>query len=193
MLNIQHMAPFAVEIIANQAAMAVMGRRLRTKQAGIFEQVRLQRCFDAPVAHQFEKEPFILPPIAFLFFIGGQDVVGRRQKRLVPVLDVRNLFQEIRQVPALGEARQLGRVVQPDVQELFDARSGQTLEKIFRGRLGETNRRDRDGARHGPSAPVDFGRAGARRLPPGRRADKGDGTGFQEGVETVGHGTVHVA
>ena len=85
----------------------------------------------------------------------------------MPVHGADELAQEVREVLRLGEPGQLRRVAQPDVEELPDARGGETAEEVLGRRLREPDRPD---LHRGEVSPK---HAAARRARAGRRGDAG--------------------
>lgn len=109
-------APALLEILQHQAAVTPFGRRLATEQdRGDVEQVAIKPLLDTPLAHQIEETALVLLPAALLLAVCVEQRLCRRQQRLVEVLRAAELAQEVGEVLALGKARELRDVVEPDV------------------------------------------------------------------------------
>ena len=81
----------------------------------------------------------VLAPIAFALFECVENILGRRQQRLMLVFRAADLFQEIRQIRLLREPCQLRGIIQPHVQQALDAMRLQCAEKLSGAFLGETD------------------------------------------------------
>jgi hypothetical protein len=66
-----------------------------------------------------------------------RSIFGTRQ-RLVPVLRLADLLQEERQVLPFGEASQLRKIVEPDIEQTPDAHALQNAEELLCRLLSET-------------------------------------------------------
>ena len=98
--------------------MAVMRLVFRTEETRAIEHLGLEATFDLPFQHQPQKALLVCPPVALLFLVRLEHGVGRREQRLVHVLNASDLPEEVGEIVGLGEAGELRGVVQTDVDDL---------------------------------------------------------------------------
>jgi hypothetical protein len=109
-------SPVLLEVLQDEPAMAVLGCGLAAEQDRRHSEERgVKPLFDAACAHQGEELTLVVVPTAFLLPVGVQHGLFGRQQRLVDVLGVEQLAQEVGQVLALGEGSELRGVVEPHV------------------------------------------------------------------------------
>lgn len=98
--------------------------------------------FDLSVRHQLQKRILIDSPIPLVAFERFEDVICRRQKGLVDIFSSAKLPEKIGEVACLGEASQLRRVVQADVDYCLSAGLTNPVKKVRSICFCETNRCD---------------------------------------------------
>jgi len=135
--------PFLVEVFANKLPMTVFRCRFGAKEARAIQHLRTDLFLDSAFSHQCEESSPICAPIALLFLVGLQYLVGRRQQRFMCVVNVADLSEEIREIVGLGKTGELGSIVKAHVHDFLDTSVEQALEEILGGRPRES-----DGANH---------------------------------------------
>jgi predicted acetyltransferase len=113
-------APLPGQVLGNKPPVAVVWFLLAAKKTAAIENFAW-RVFNMARPDQVEKLPLVLVPIALLRFLIGIEDVGRRcEFREMHVIDTADRVREIPQIIFLREARKLGCVVQPDIDETPD-------------------------------------------------------------------------
>ncbi len=111
-----HVGPLALQILDDQAAMAVLGGRFTAQQyAGGRKLLRVEFLFDLTFFHQLQELGFVYAPVPFVFFKGIQDILRGGQQRFMHIIGVAQFAQEEGQVIAFGEGGQLRHIVQPHI------------------------------------------------------------------------------
>ena len=109
-------APLPVQVLQNQAPVAVLGPGLAAQQyRGNVEQVPVQSLLDPAFPQQVQERPLVARPSAAVS-VGVEDLARRGEQGFVDVLRMAELSQEKRKVGATGEAGELGGVVQANVE-----------------------------------------------------------------------------
>src|SRR5262249_13214725 len=134
--------------------MAMLGRGLAAQQHGRpVEEAAVERRLDHALGHEGEEALFVRLPAASALFVVVEELPGRGEQRLMPVVGAAELAQEERQVFALGEGGELRGVVEAHVDEALDARAPQGSEEVGRRSLRKTDRIDlHGGASSGPKS-----------------------------------------
>ena len=115
-MNDRDLAPVVAQVFGDQSAVAVFGRHLTAQQHGWdVKQAAVDALLDAPLAHQGKKLALIRLPAPFPLLQVIEQVLGWGEQQFVLVLRTTDHAQEVREIVALGEARQLRGVVQADV------------------------------------------------------------------------------
>ena len=91
----------SAEIFGDQASVAVVRFVLTAQQARAFDGCGIDPFFDFAFLHQVQERGFIDIPVALVFFVGIEDVLGGGEQRQVDVVDADNLLEEILEVVAL--------------------------------------------------------------------------------------------
>lgn len=138
-------APTFLQIIKNQAAVAVMRRVLAAQEASPRQQRRVNFVLDVALLHEPEKVLFIGVPTAFAFFIGIQHRLGRREQRRLDIFHVEDFLQKVFQVIPFAESGELRNLVKTDIHYALYAGGAQFLKKFTGSFFGEANRKDVDG------------------------------------------------
>ena len=157
--HVQCPIPFVIEILAYEPSMTVMRSGFRAKEASTIEHFWLEPTLDLALRHQLQEVLFIYPPIALFLLVSLQQGVGWRQQRLMHILNVSDLLEDIGEIIGLCEACKLRCVVQSHVDDLLYAGVQQPFKKAFCIGLGEPNcrngrlRHDLHSAAIGPPGP----------------------------------------
>lgn len=114
--------PAGGEELDDEAPVTVLGGRLATQQRrkGL-ESRAVEHRVDPPLLHQRHEVALVGAPIALALLVCVEDVLGRRQQRLMLIRRTDEFAQEVRQVGGLRESGQLRGVVEADVDEPVDA------------------------------------------------------------------------
>lgn len=155
MVDRQRPSPFFVEILADETPVAVMRLVFRAEETRALKHLRFEAMLDLPFRHQPQKALLVCPPIALFFLVRFEHRVGRREQRLVQVLNASDLSKEVGKIVRLGEARELRCVVQPDIDDLLDAGPQKTFEKSLCVGLSESDCRNVCLAHNRHSAAID--------------------------------------
>ena len=121
--------------------MALVGLMLATKKASRVEYGGIEVILHPARRHEVEEARDVISPRQTVLFISLEKLRAGREQRDVLVLDTEDGRQEIFEVVALGEARDLAGVVESNVQHAADAGRA----KGFKEPLGRF-RREADGA-----------------------------------------------
>ena len=114
-------APLAVQVLQDQAPVAVFGPGLAAQQhRGNVEEVSVQLFLDPALAQEIQERTLVGRPTSTVS-VGVEDLTRRGERGLVDVLRVAEPLQEEREVGATGEAGEPGGVVQAYVEQAFDA------------------------------------------------------------------------
>src|SRR5579871_474584 len=97
---------------------------------------------DLSFRHQCEELLFVVCPIALFFLVGVQHFLGRGQKRFMHVFRAANLSQKETKIVSLCKPRQLGNIVQSDIEKSLDSLSPNKSEELLGGLLRETDCKD---------------------------------------------------
>ena len=136
-------APFALQVFHNQAAMAMLRRGFAAKQHGRHaKEAAIDPIFDAPLGHQRKKTLLVVGPGSFFLLVGVQQLLRGRQERLMDVVGGTDLLKKELQVVALAEAGELRDVVQSDIDQSLDSISLEDSEELGGRLLGKTDRKD---------------------------------------------------
>ena len=143
-MNGPDFAPLPIQILENEAPVAVLGSGLATQQRRrhYFEERPVQSFLDPALPHQLQKAPLVRRPSLFSLSVSVEYIPGRGEQRFVKVLCATEFIEKEREVIALGEPRQLGRVVQPHVEEPLYSGLSQRPEEPGRRFLRKTDRID---------------------------------------------------
>src|SRR5579862_7324795 len=138
-----HIAPVLPQIFEHQAPVAVLRRRLTAQQHRRHsEEAPVDALLHAPLGQQRQKAALVRLPTAVALLVGVEELRRGREQRLMVVVRIADRAQKVHQVVALGEPRELRRVVQAHVYQSSDANSSERLEELLGGLLGETDRID---------------------------------------------------
>src|SRR5579872_2861571 len=107
MMNLERALPLGIEVFADEPSMTMMRLILGAKQAPPLKHLRLEPIFDLSLFHKSHERIFVDIPIALVAFERFQDVVRRREKRLMNILRAANLFHEIGQIVGFRETSEL--------------------------------------------------------------------------------------
>jgi hypothetical protein len=140
-----HVRPLLLQVFGYQAAMALLGNFFAAQQAGAIELGLREFIFDAARRDQVQKLAFVCGPKTFVFFVGVQHFFGGSEVWDVKVLNVADSFGEVAQIFFFGEGRQLGYVVQADIDETLYAGVCEAGEENFRGLFCETDGKELHG------------------------------------------------
>jgi hypothetical protein len=132
-------APAALEVFDDQAAVTLLRLILAAQEAAAGQEGRFDFFLDAAFLHQAEEIALIIFPPAFVLFVGIEQVLRGGQERGLDVIHVQDFLQEILEVVAFAEAGELGDLVEADVHYAFDAGSAEFLEKLSGSLLGEAD------------------------------------------------------
>ena len=114
-------APFAFQVLQDQAPVAVFGPGLAAQQhRGNVEEVSVQLFLDPTLAQEIQERALVGRPSTTIS-VGVEDLTRRGEIRFVDVLRAAEPLQEEREVGATGEAGEPGGVVQAYVEQAFDA------------------------------------------------------------------------
>jgi hypothetical protein len=114
-------APLAVQVLQDQAPVAVFGPGLAAQQHhGNVEEVSVQSFLDPTLAQEIQERALVGRPSTTIS-VGVEDLTRRGERGLVDVFRVAEPLQEEREVGATGEAGEPGGVVQTYVEQTFDA------------------------------------------------------------------------
>ena len=116
-----HVAPFLLQVLGHQPAMAMLGRGLAAQQAAPRHQILIDRFLDATHGHEGQERLFINRPVAVVLLVGIENVLRGRQFRQVDVIEIADLAKKELQIVLLGEAGKLRNVVQPHVDQAQEA------------------------------------------------------------------------
>src|ERR1700720_2009051 len=144
MAFLQHAGPFIVQILAHQSPVTMMWLILRAEQKSALQGGGIKPLFDRPLRHQAHKPLFVDTPISPVPLIGFQNIIGRRQKRLMKVVHTANFLEEICKIVRFGEPGQLRCIVEADIHHFLHVSPLDALEKSGGTGLGEPYRRDDD-------------------------------------------------
>ena len=87
--------PVVSKVLGDQSTVASVGLAFATEQDAFCESIA-RRCYlNAPLAHQFEKAPFVLVPRCRPFSVGIEHVTSRGETRHMKILDVTDPAQEV--------------------------------------------------------------------------------------------------
>lgn len=103
--DLQRAVPPAVEIVTNEAPVAMMRRILGAEKAAILKHVGFEPVLDLALLHKAHERMFVDTPIALITFERLQNVVGWRKNRLMRILRPADLFQEESKIICFGESR----------------------------------------------------------------------------------------
>lgn len=103
------------------------------------ETCRRNRGLDLPGPHQGEEFAGVGIPAALLLFICVQHSLLRSKTRLMLIIAVANLAEEVGKVGLFGEPGELGGVIEPHIEESFDAVGLQCAEEFAGALLGKTD------------------------------------------------------
>jgi hypothetical protein len=114
-------APLAVQVLQDQAPVAVFGPGLAAQQhRGNVEEVSVQLFLDPTLSQEIQKRTLVGRPTSTVS-VGVEDLTGRGERGIVDVLRGAEPLQKEREVGATGEAGEPGGVVQAYVEQAFDA------------------------------------------------------------------------
>ena len=130
-------APMLRQVFSNQAAVALVGFFFAAKQAGAVNSIPRNIHLNLARLHQFNKLPFVLAPLAFVFLVGVKQILCRRKQRLVNVIHFADFAEKKFQVALLRESSQLRNIVEPDIHNSLCARIAEYRKKSFSGFFGE--------------------------------------------------------
>ncbi len=106
--------------------MTLRGLFLAAQEACLIQQFRGYFPFSPSCGEQCQKVPLVNRPASLAFLESVQDLLRRRQVRTMVIIDPADRPEEIAEIIPLGKTRQLGNVVEPDVDHPLDARPDQT-------------------------------------------------------------------
>src|SRR5439155_20679122 len=142
-MNDLDVSPPLAQIFGYPAAVAAVRFRLAAQQnSGPVEQALVERVLDAALLHQPQELLLVILPASLALLVVVQNGLSGREPRLMHVFGAANFLEEEAQVLFLRKARQLGRVVQPDIDQPPDSRLLQTAEEFSGVFLGKTDRVD---------------------------------------------------
>jgi hypothetical protein len=151
-MHCSYIPPGLIQILGHQPAVAPLGRRLAAQQdRAPLEPVAIQLVLDLALGHQLEETLFVLSPRPLTLLVVIEERLGGSQQRLVVIVDMTQLTEEEFEIVALGEAGQLGDVVEPYVDELLDAGAVQGAEELSGTLPRKTDRVDLNGRSPVPS------------------------------------------
>jgi len=114
-------APLAVQVLQDQAPVAVFGPGLAAQQhRGNVEEVSVQFFLDPTLVQEIQERALVGRPTSAVS-VGVEDIPRRGERGLVDVLRVAEPLQKEREVGATGEASEPGGIVQAYVEQAFDA------------------------------------------------------------------------
>ena len=114
-------APLAVQVLQDQAPVAVFGPGLAAQQhRGNVKEASVQLFLDPTLPQEIQKRTLVGRPTSTVS-VGVEDFTGRGERGIVDVLRGAEPLQKEREVGATGEAGEPGGVVQAYVEQAFDA------------------------------------------------------------------------
>lgn len=131
--------PVLLAVVHDEAAVAKMGRCLTAMQAALLDEGGINLLFNFLLPNEVEESQFVGRPVLFVLPVGSQNVGRRSQHREVDVVDVADFLEEIPQVVALRESRELGHIVESNVDDALSAATPQQFEELRRALLRESN------------------------------------------------------
>lgn len=139
----RHAGPMARKVLANEPAVAPVGRRLATQQdRGRLEVGCAQRVLDVSVRHESQEATLERRPVTLASLVRVEEFPRGGEAQVVLVSRPHKLREKELEIPRLGESRKLGRVVQANVEQSPDAGVLQPAEEVLSRRLRETDRVD---------------------------------------------------
>lgn len=132
-------SPASSEIFRHQSAVAVMRLVLATQQASTLDSFWIDFLFNFPFLHQFQKRGFIDTPVAFVLFVGIEDVLSGCEHRQVDVVDVGDFLEKVLEVVTLRKSGELGDVVETHIDDALGAALAQESEELGGGFFGEAD------------------------------------------------------
>ena len=109
--------PVLAEVFGDESAMAFFGGRLAAQEAGFVHELLRHDILNFSLGQQLAKLSLVPSPVDFFLFIGVEDFLGRRQFRLVVILNTRDFLQEVLKVQLFSKTGQLRYVIQSDVND----------------------------------------------------------------------------
>lgn len=126
-----------------ETSVAVLGRAFAAQQdCGHLEQRTVERAGDVALIQKPLVGQFVLRPIDAALLVCVEQLLCRRQKRLLLVVSPDELAQKERQVVALCERGELRGVVESCVDQPTDPGASEAAEEVLGRALGETDRVD---------------------------------------------------
>ena len=114
-MNDLHIAPMSLEILGDQATVAVFGFVLTAQQASVGDRPSYPHLPNSSLVHECEELALVRIPVVMFIPISVQHLLGGRQLRHMHILHTADCVQKVFKVILLGETRQLRHVVQPNV------------------------------------------------------------------------------
>jgi len=135
--------PLPGKILRYQPAMTMLRRGLAAEQdRRHLEQPPIDCLLHLPLGEQGHKARRVFFPGDRLLFVGVEDLLAGREFRLMTILGLTDLPEEVLQIVALGESRKLRGVTQPHVDYPSDPGSLEDSEELGGAFLGKTDRVD---------------------------------------------------
>lgn len=114
--------PFAVKVFGHESTVAVMWLVLAAEETHAIKDFSWHSILHSATGHQLEKLLFVVCPLAPLLPVCIKHQLRRSQFRSVGIIDFANRLQEKPKVILLGEAGELGYVIQADIENLHHSR-----------------------------------------------------------------------
>jgi hypothetical protein len=137
-------APLPIQVLENKPPVAALGCGLATQQRrrSLLKTFPIQGLFDPTLPHKLQKTPLVRGPSLSSLPVSVEYIPGWGEQRFVEVLRATELSEKEREVVAFGEPRQLGRVVQPHIEEPLYSGLPQRSKEPGRRFLRKTDRVD---------------------------------------------------
>ena len=114
-------APVFVQVLRDQAAVAVVRFVLAAQEAAFRDDLSRDRFLDAAFAHQLAEADLVGLPVAVALLVVVEDVLRGGEFRDVDVLHAADLAEKVGQIVSLGKAGELRHVVEPHIDDPLGA------------------------------------------------------------------------